>query len=780
MNNFKIINWIIVILFLTNTGLYNISQAGLFGSSNADKLFEMLGPDKNNMPPNIYKLETFLINLSKSERDTIFLSKSKKNLETPLQKAIRHNFFEAATYLVRFGADGTNIFVEESNYSTPLIDYAIKHGFYDLALEIAKRPGSCTPQSAFLLISHDEFPENLIILKTLVASNGKNILERQSYFGTVLARAVLNDKSLSTISFLLQLGANPNVKLSTRYKQEELIVDYAARTKKLDLFKLLVSYGAKVSSNYKDVNVNVNVNGNGNKVNQSPVAIRQDQQLIPHPPTLPVIHASGKKSVNEFALKNRRQLYPLDMRIKRNFNYQEKNPLRREVPRVEVANMPALGGVIPKKVIPAIQLPMPKIQEEKRYEQDAHEKKGSGQDAHEKKEMKVAKDDNNSSVNSYLSSSSGISSSGVSSSQVSSSAVNNSSKNQVSAFSSAVTSSSRVMEWKGIYRLLKKSNQELEQSLLTGTAQRFKPLDIGIIQDKYVITLSTSVEGVFKPDLIGGNVDRSWKNNYQHEIAAYLVDKIMGFNLIPPTVSRTFDLPNGKKGVRGSLQLYMAGHSNNDYHKKKHSKELLVLDFLLHNCDRHYKNVLLDISEQQEIAIDNGLAFNDLYCYNLKFLAENNCEFFLSTANPTEIPPEKLPALVYFNHNYYTVAPGENTNSWKRLSIPAASMVNPLKNLYFNRGINENFFRLTANQCQFIVNFGGHDYRENIDTTLLADFYPVPASLWDKFTSSNLYLIHKQVFPWLTNEEKIQFDERFNQIVTYINLHRGLNLYPLN
>ncbi|MGB6866062.1 MAG: hypothetical protein WBE11_10260, partial [Candidatus Aminicenantaceae bacterium] len=73
-------------------------------------------------------------------------------------------------------------------------------------------------------------------------------------------------------------------------------------------------------------------------------------------------------------------------------------------------------------------------------------------------------------------------------------------------------------------------------------------------------------EGVTKPcklDMKSGNEEHSgcWKNpsgmqkgfveGWQYEIAAYEMDKLLGLNMIPPTVEREF---NGK---RGSLQFWI-------------------------------------------------------------------------------------------------------------------------------------------------------------------------------------------------------------------------------
>jgi hypothetical protein len=54
-------------------------------------------------------------------------------------------------------------------------------------------------------------------------------------------------------------------------------------------------------------------------------------------------------------------------------------------------------------------------------------------------------------------------------------------------------------------------------------------------------------------NLQGGGVIVDFHDSYQHEIAAYELDKLIGLDLVPPTVERTFG------GKKGSLQLWVEG-----------------------------------------------------------------------------------------------------------------------------------------------------------------------------------------------------------------------------
>ena len=50
-----------------------------------------------------------------------------------------------------------------------------------------------------------------------------------------------------------------------------------------------------------------------------------------------------------------------------------------------------------------------------------------------------------------------------------------------------------------------------------------------------------------------GGFQAAFKDSYKYEIAAYELDKMLGFDLVPPTVEREID------GKKGSLQLWVEG-----------------------------------------------------------------------------------------------------------------------------------------------------------------------------------------------------------------------------
>ncbi len=129
--------------------------------------------------------------------------------------------------------------------------------------------------------------------------------------------------------------------------------------------------------------------------------------------------------------------------------------------------------------------------------------------------------------------------------------------------------------------------------------------------DTYKVKLKNGPIGYFKHA-----DDGLYRNDYKHEIAAYKLDQLLGFSLVPETIGVELFLPNKNKIVRGSLQVHSEGISAYDKYGRGgwsiKSPPLKFFDFLIGNCDRHGKNYL--IHDGKEVAIDNGSAFASTVC----------------------------------------------------------------------------------------------------------------------------------------------------------------------
>lgn len=96
---------------------------------------------------------------------------------------------------------------------------------------------------------------------------------------------------------------------------------------------------------------------------------------------------------------------------------------------------------------------------------------------------------------------------------------------------------------------------------------------------------------------------------YQREVAAYLVSRAIGWDLVPPTVVRT-DAPLGP----GSLQLFVDHDPEQHYFTlmpahRAFFKRLAVFDILCNNADRKSGHCLID-KTGRIWAVDHGLTFH--------------------------------------------------------------------------------------------------------------------------------------------------------------------------
>ena len=119
----------------------------------------------------------------------------------------------------------------------------------------------------------------------------------------------------------------------------------------------------------------------------------------------------------------------------------------------------------------------------------------------------------------------------------------------------------------------------------------------------------------------GGGVVVDFADSYKHEIAAYELDKMIGLDLVPPTVERTF----GR--TTGSLQMWVEGAMTEADRREKKIEppdirawneqmyKVRLLHQLTYNTDsRNIRNVLTDTSFRV-YAIDFSrafMAYNDL------------------------------------------------------------------------------------------------------------------------------------------------------------------------
>ncbi|MBI3942508.1 MAG: SCO1664 family protein [Chloroflexi bacterium] len=94
----------------------------------------------------------------------------------------------------------------------------------------------------------------------------------------------------------------------------------------------------------------------------------------------------------------------------------------------------------------------------------------------------------------------------------------------------------------------------------------------------------------------------------QREVSAYIVDRCLGWNLVPPTVLR-----RGVQGV-GAVQLYIANDPEQHFFTFRNEftgtiQRIAIFDAVINNGDRKAGHILRDASDHLW-CIDHGVAFS--------------------------------------------------------------------------------------------------------------------------------------------------------------------------
>ena len=146
---------------------------------------------------------------------------------------------------------------------------------------------------------------------------------------------------------------------------------------------------------------------------------------------------------------------------------------------------------------------------------------------------------------------------------------------------------------------------ELEEFLREAKVTDRKKIGKGITNPEKV---TLELDGVVR-HAIYKKVDKkhdSWRN----EVAAYELDKLLGLNMVPPTVKRSI------RGRKGCLQLWVTGTVMHEYEERipdpddwrRQVSVMWLFDDLIANIDRHLNNAMVS-PDHQLLLIDNSKTF---------------------------------------------------------------------------------------------------------------------------------------------------------------------------
>jgi len=153
---------------------------------------------------------------------------------------------------------------------------------------------------------------------------------------------------------------------------------------------------------------------------------------------------------------------------------------------------------------------------------------------------------------------------------------------------------------------------EIEELLLTAEPISVDDVGMGVTKPSKVVLRKDGVElaGVFKP-IQRGRQKGFWES-YEAEIAAYELDKILGMDMVPPTVERVINKQKGSLQyfVKGCM-LYKELQAQAPPRPSDWSHQLSVMkmfDVLIMNKDRNAQNFLVD-GDWHMVLIDHSRAF---------------------------------------------------------------------------------------------------------------------------------------------------------------------------
>jgi len=171
------------------------------------------------------------------------------------------------------------------------------------------------------------------------------------------------------------------------------------------------------------------------------------------------------------------------------------------------------------------------------------------------------------------------------------------------------------------------SAQEAEEALRTAKIVKVKNLGSGITHPLKFYLQKNNVEfkAVFKTvnerhvgiTRLQKNSEFDFKDSWMYEVAAYELDKMIGLNMVPPTVQRIY------KTQKGSLQLWVEDAMTEKERKEKQLEppdvnywnrqiiQVRLFDNLIYNIDRNLGNLLITPDWKIHM-IDHSRSFKNL------------------------------------------------------------------------------------------------------------------------------------------------------------------------
>lgn len=145
--------------------------------------------------------------------------------------------------------------------------------------------------------------------------------------------------------------------------------------------------------------------------------------------------------------------------------------------------------------------------------------------------------------------------------------------------------------------------EKIERCLSEGVVVGRESISIGVTKPQkiHLDCDGQKMKAIWKP--LRPSYDSGWWESYESEVAAYRLDRLLGFGMVPPTVERRFG------AQAGSLQFWVDGfHVFRDDQQRLRKlvpdrtwSRIKMFDFLINNPDRNAGNIL--VREDGQVAL---------------------------------------------------------------------------------------------------------------------------------------------------------------------------------
>jgi hypothetical protein len=192
---------------------------------------------------------------------------------------------------------------------------------------------------------------------------------------------------------------------------------------------------------------------------------------------------------------------------------------------------------------------------------------------------------------------------------------------------------------------------EFEEYLKTAKIEDIGDIPIGVTKPKRAFFVKGGIAGSAALKYLPSSLKSGYWEAYKSEIAAYKLDRILGLDMVPPTVERRVgsDLASLQLWIEGCKHLEDTDQSKvkSDPRWVKQVLRQRTFDNLIANIDRNAGNLLVD-SEWNLVLIDHSRAFANNTMPFIKQMTRIDREFYekLKTLDEATLMRELKPWLL--------------------------------------------------------------------------------------------------------------------------------------